>query len=178
MNCNKIKKIAQAKGLSLASIAAEMSMTENEFIYALRYKTLRVIDLENIANILSVPPYHFFNRYDNSPYENSDSPIKSKTLIQNRDGNISFNHSDIELKHKYRKLKQQNLFYLEFIKNVMDITAEILVKFIEEFPESKEYLLQQREVKKFLLNIQTMKNINKSEFIFNQDFYKYFENNC
>jgi transcriptional regulator with XRE-family HTH domain len=177
MNCNKIKKIAQAKGLSMASIAAEMSMTENEFTYALRYKTLRVIDLENIANILGVPPYDFFNHYDIFSGENSGSPIKSKTLIQNRDGNISFNHSDLELKHKYRKLKQQNLFYQEFIKNIMDITAEILVKFVEEYPESKDYLLQQREVKKFLLNVQTMKTINKSEFIFNQDFYRFFENN-
>ena len=173
MNCNRIKKIAEEKGLSLAVIAAEISMTENELRYALRYKTIRVIDLENIANILGVDATAFFNRF----YESFPINMKYGTMIQKNEGIVRYDLKDHELKIKYRELKQQNLFYFELIKNIMEITAEILVKFIERYPESHVFLIDQKEVRKFVINIKTVRTINKSEFIFNQDFYRYFENN-
>ena len=79
MNLDKIKQIAEKKGISIRKLAEVIEKTEQGLHSAIRNNTLKSIDLEKIAQILEVPISYFFEEGENQEI--------SKKIIQNGNGN-------------------------------------------------------------------------------------------
>jgi len=75
MNLERIKQVAEKKGISIRKLAEVIEKTEQGLHSAIRNNTLKSIDLEKIAEVLQVPVSYFF--------EDGENPEISKKIIQN-----------------------------------------------------------------------------------------------
>lgn len=59
-----LKNILLKKNLSMKELVAKIGMTENGFAYSIKNKTVKLITLEKIAEVLEVPVSYFFGEGD------------------------------------------------------------------------------------------------------------------
>ncbi len=85
---SKIKEEIKSKKYSINEIAELISISGNGLHLALKNNTLKVRDLEKIAEILGVSPAVFFQDDDMNIYSNS-TQVGTGNVIQTGRGNVS-----------------------------------------------------------------------------------------
>lgn len=104
MNYNKIEELRKSKGIAKKFLLEQLDMSRPGFDTALKNKTLKVRDLERIAEILNVPVISFF-----SEEQGSGHTVISK---QHGTGNINsigggfVNHVNTENDKSHQENKQ------------------------------------------------------------------------
>jgi transcriptional regulator with XRE-family HTH domain len=170
MQYNNIKELAQQKGITVRDIAFKIKMSEAGLYYAIRNNTLKVRDLEKIAGVLEVPVDVFFQS-GKSDMKQFGQYNKKSTIIQNQDGNINYNTE----KPTDDKVYSMDERYWMLLQNIVEEMTDIFVKIVERDPQILDYLKGQREIKKFINQLNSVITLSEQEFFYNEDFWKYFE---
>ena len=172
MYYNNIKKIAGQKKITLRELAERIKMSEAGLYYAFRNDSLKVKDLEKIAEILDVPFDKFFEKgnIDVNQYG------KNSNIIRTNEGSINYNIAGKKNKDTASEAEMMNQHYWTLIQNVMEEMTDVFVKIAERDPDMIDYLKEQREMQKFISQLNTMLTMTEGDFFYNKDFFKFFKN--
>jgi len=103
---NKIKILLNQKNLTIDALSEKIDMTASGFHYAVKNKSLKVKDLQKIAEVLEVPVAYFFEEGEPSPVKknisNNLEAENKKLLIENS-----------QLKDEISKLKDKIINLIE-----------------------------------------------------------------
>lgn len=82
MDYSKIKRISQAKKVTIKSLAEKIGMTEHGLHASIRNNSLKIRDLEKIADVLNIPVVHCFNESDDDDKSLAAMKISSTKKLE------------------------------------------------------------------------------------------------
>jgi len=169
---NKIKYLLSENSLTQKELCDNIGMSTQNLRKIFDRDSIETKHLQNIANVFQVPVTFFFEEKEG----NYTGNIQNSTVITAQNGKINYKSECESLKVKNKELRKNNLFYWEYIESLIDAITEIYVKIVEEKPEMKEFLSEQRETRQFISQINTLKRLADQKIIFSHKFFDYFEN--
>jgi len=131
MNISKIKLVREAKGYTKKYLCDEIGMTTNGYDHAIKHMTLKVRDLEKIADVLEVPVTLFFdvpnsavqnflNQGDNS--SSNIASILNQSGIFGNENKVNSESENELLIEKNKSLKKE----IEGLKIQLELKNEII----------------------------------------------------
>jgi len=163
---HNIKSLLKEKKSNAPELAKAIGKTKQSVYGYLEKPDIDTKVLRQIADFFYVPLSYFFA-------EKSESENMQNNTSQ--EGNIDLSSDNKVMKALFKTVNTELMFFRELNASVIENMTELFIKIVDKDPEMKAFMSRQKEVKRFIAQLNTLITL-KERIFYNEHFFEYFEN--